>query len=137
MLDLGSGSGLVAIAAAKAEARTVSAAEVNRHGQAAIGLNARLNGVAIKVIEAEVMAGPVPDAEMILAGDVFYAPDVAARSEAFLRRCVAAGRTVLVGDPGRVDLPLERLTLIAQYPVTDFGDSPLGPKRSGRVYALT
>ena len=47
-----------------------------------------------------------------------------------------AGRTVLVGDPGRVDLPLERLTLIAEYRVTDFGDSPLGPKRSGRVYAL-
>lgn len=137
VLDLGAGSGLVAIAAARAGASRVTAAEINRHGLAAIGLNAALNGVVVETIAGDVMAGPVPDAEVILAGDVFYAPDVAARAEDFLRRSVAAGRTVLVGDPGRVDLPLERMSLIAEYPVTDFGDSPHGPKRSGRVYALT
>ena len=47
VLDLGAGSGLVGIAAAKAGASAVIAAEIDRNGVAAIGLNAAANGVAI------------------------------------------------------------------------------------------
>ncbi|WP_292247577.1 methyltransferase, partial [Mesorhizobium sp.] len=43
VLDLGAGSGLVGIAAAKAGARAVIAAEIDRNGIVALGLNAAAN----------------------------------------------------------------------------------------------
>ena len=49
VLDFGAGSGLVAIAAAKAGAASVLAAEIDHFAAAAIAANATLNGVAITV----------------------------------------------------------------------------------------
>src|SRR5580658_7931943 len=49
VLDLCSGSGMVAIAAAKAGAAAVVAAEIDPFAAAAIALNAPLNGVAITI----------------------------------------------------------------------------------------
>lgn len=121
VVDLGSGSGLVAVAAAKAGARSVLAVDVDCHAVAATGLNAALNGVAVATCLADLTDGPPPDADIVLAGDVFYAVDVAARTGPFLARCAAAGLTVLVGDPGRAFLPGERLSLCGQYDVEDFG----------------
>lgn len=54
VLDLGAGSGLVGIAAAKAGAREVIAAEIDRNGVAALGLNAAANGVVITVIADDI-----------------------------------------------------------------------------------
>ncbi len=122
VVDLGTGSGLVAIAAAKAGARAVVAADVDRHAVAAAGLNAALNGVAVATCRADLTDGPPPDADVVLAGDVFYAADVAAKTGAFLARCAAAGLEVLIGDPGRAFLPRDRLSPIAEYDVSDFGD---------------
>ncbi|CAG0953949.1 MAG: methyltransferase [Rhizobiaceae bacterium] len=122
VVDLGSGSGLVAIAAAKAGARAVLAADVDRHAVAAIGLNAALNGVAVATCRADLTDGPPPDADIVLAGDVFYAAEVAAKTGAYLAHCAAAGLAVFVGDPGRAYLPIERLSRCAEYDVSDFGD---------------
>lgn len=127
VLDLGSGSGLVAIAAARAGAAQVVAAELDPHARVAIACNAQLNGVVLTGIEGDPLDGDPPSADLLLAGDVFYAPEVAARVLPFLDRCVAAGIAVLVGDPWRAPLPLDRLTLLAEYSVRETGT----PKRAG------
>jgi predicted nicotinamide N-methyase len=123
VLDLGAGSGLVGIAAAKAGARQVTAAEIDRNGVAAIGLNAAANSVTITIVDKDITTGPPLAVDLVLAGDVFYGHEVALRIIPFLDRCLAAGIEVLVGDPRRTDLPLSRLRLLAEYQVPDFGDA--------------
>lgn len=116
VLDLGSGSGLVAIAAAQAGAAAVYATDLDPYARAATALNAGENGVAVTVIDAA-----DADVDLILAGDVFYGSDVAALSIRQLDAFRARGIDVLVGDPGRRDLPLHLLIELARYEVADFG----------------
>ena len=135
VLDLGAGSGLVAIAAAQAGA-VVSAAEIDPHGRAAIALNAAANGVAVSIIGIDVAGGAPVGLDLIAAGDVFYNTDVAALMLPFLLRCRDAGIAVLVGDPDRRDLPVDRLERVASYPVGDVGDARDKAERVGSVYRL-
>lgn len=136
VLDLGAGSGVVGIAAMKAGARSVVAAETDPLGAAAIGLNAQANGVLLSICRNDLTSDPigadVPDVEVVLAGDVFYSAPVARRMLAFLQHCRDAGLAVLVGDPGRADLPSGRLCLVARYDVPDVG----GQAVSSAVYTL-
>ncbi|MER9029304.1 MULTISPECIES: 50S ribosomal protein L11 methyltransferase [unclassified Mesorhizobium] len=134
VLDLGAGSGLVGIAAAKAGASAVIAAEIDRNGVAAIGLNALANGVEITIVDQDITTGPPPAVDLVLAGDVFYGREVALRMIPFLDRCLAAGIEVLVGDPRRADLPLSRLRLVAEYQVPDFGDAKGAAGRLSGVF---
>jgi predicted nicotinamide N-methyase len=136
VLDLGAGSGLVGIAAAKAGASAVMAAEIDRNGVAAIGLNAAANGVEITILDQDITTGLPPAVDVVLAGDVFYDREVALRVIPFLDRCLAAGIEVLVGDPRRVDLPLSRLRLLAEYQVPDFGDARGAETRPSGVFAF-
>jgi predicted nicotinamide N-methyase len=136
VLDLGAGSGLVGIAAAKAGAREVTAAEIDRNGIAALRLNAEANSVAIKVIGDDITAGPPPEVDMVLAGDVFYGEDVAWRVIPFFERCLAAGIDVLVGDPGRAWLPRARLCLLGEYQVPDVGGNGGGEPKPSGVFAF-
>ncbi|RWI88851.1 MAG: methyltransferase [Mesorhizobium sp.] len=136
VLDLGAGSGLVGIAAARAGAREVTAAEIDRNGIVALRLNAEANGVAIIIIGEDISAGPPPSVDVVLAGDVFYGQAVARRIVPFLDRCLAAGIEVLVGDPGRAWLPRRRLRLLGEYQVPDVGgNGGSAPKPSG-VFAF-
>ncbi|GGE07928.1 ribosomal protein L11 methyltransferase [Aureimonas endophytica] len=121
VLDLGAGSGLVAIAAAKAGAREVLAAEIDPYARAALALNARLNGVEIAVTAEDLLSGEPPAVDLVLAGDLFYAPDLAARVLAFLERAARGGAAVLIGDPWRAALPLARLRLLARYETAEVG----------------
>tara|TARA_R110002020_G_scaffold175238_1_gene367132 strand:- start:138 stop:767 length:630 start_codon:yes stop_codon:yes gene_type:complete len=135
VLDIGAGSGLVGIVAARADAQ-VQAAEIDANGQAAIALNAAANGVAITLCDID-LDGPAPgDIDLIAAGDVFYNAEVAALMLPFLQRCRSAGIDVLIGDPDRRDLPLDQLQLLASYPVSDVGDARDSAERIGRVYRL-
>ncbi|QKD06019.1 methyltransferase [Mesorhizobium loti R88b] len=134
VLDLGAGSGIVGIAAAKAGASAVIAAEIDRNGVAAIGLNAAANGVAITVVGSDITKGSPPAVDLVLAGDVFYGEDVANRVIPFLDRCLAAGIDVLVGDPGRTYLPRSRLRLLAEYQVPDFGDAKAAVQKPSSVF---
>jgi predicted nicotinamide N-methyase len=136
VLDLGAGSGLVAIAAALAGASAVSAAETDPYGLAAIALNAAANGVSVSMIGRDLTSGPAPPVDLLTVGDLFYERPLAERVEAFLDRCVAAGVEVLVGDPGRTYLPRPRLRLIAEYRVPDVGDVEGTVARPGAVYAF-
>jgi len=116
VLDVASGSGLVAIAAALAGAEAVTANDVDPYALAAIALNARANDVAVTTRPGDLLDGDGEDAEVVLAGDVFYANDMAERMLPFLQRAAARGARVLVGDPGRRSLPGEEMRIVASYP---------------------
>ena len=124
VLDLASGSGLVAIAAALAGARRVIANDIDPYAVAAITLNARANDVPGTVVPngEDLLAGAVsPDVDVLLAGDVFYSREMSVRMLAFLERAAAHGTDVLAGDPGRAYLPHGRLTEVAGYDVPMVG----------------
>lgn len=118
VLDLASGSGLVAVAAAVAGAATVTANDIDPYALAAIALNARANGVVVDVRGGDLLARDGGDAEVILAGDVFYGAELGARMLRFLQRAAARGAQILVGDPGRSHLPERWLEVVASYPVS-------------------
>ena len=123
VLDLGAGSGIVGIAAARSGARHVLAADVDPYAIAAVELNAAANGVAVSTVLGDLTTGTLPDVDVVLVGDLFYAADLAERVAAFLDRCLGAGMDVFVGDPGRASLPRARLEALAEYPGLDFGSS--------------
>ena len=130
-LDFASGSGLVAIAAARAGAAQVEANDIDGFALAAIALNAEANGVEV-LVRAGDLVGRDEGWEVVLAGDVSYERDMAARVTDWLERLARRGAEVLIGDPGRTYLPRERLEKIAEYnvPVTrELEDSEI--KRTG------
>jgi predicted nicotinamide N-methyase len=133
LLDLGAGSGLVAIAAAKAGAAAVIAAEVDAYAVAALRLNLALNTVSATILHEDLTGDEPPDVDLVLVGDLFYAADLATRVTAFLDRCVTRGVEVLVGDPWRAPLPLPRLTELARYDVAEAGPHTMRP---GGVFAF-
>ncbi|KAF0227939.1 MAG: hypothetical protein FD175_2333 [Beijerinckiaceae bacterium] len=120
VLDFASGSGLVAIAAMKAGARVVEAAEIDAYAIEAIGLNARANTVSIAASLGDIL-GEDRGWDVILAGDVCYEQGMAARVIGWLEGLQARGATVLIGDPGRSYLPKAKLTELATYMVPVVG----------------
>ena len=118
VLDLASGSGLVAIAAMKAGATSVIGYDIDAFARVAIGINAADNDVVVEARGDDLLGDAiVPDAQTILAGDIFYERDTAARAFAFLSAQAARGATVLIGDPGRSYLPKDKLRKLAEYKV--------------------
>ncbi len=116
VLDFASGSGLVAIAAKLAGAAHVLAADIDPWTKTAVALNAAENGVEIG-FTGENQIGLMVDAEVVLAGDVFYDRDFAAALVPWFTQLACEGKLVLVGDPGRSYLPKERLEQLAAYEV--------------------
>jgi predicted nicotinamide N-methyase len=116
VLDLATGSGLVAVAAARAGAHPVTANDVDPLSLAAAAANAVANDVAVRTVEGDLLDTD-DDHGVILAGDVFYSRQMAARVLPFLRRAARRGALVLVGDPGRAYLPTEGMIKQAAYDV--------------------
>ncbi|MBI3746952.1 MAG: methyltransferase [Chloroflexi bacterium] len=137
VFDLGSGSGLVAIAAARAGATDVTGADIDPFAGVAIGLNARANGQRVATVRRDVLDDdPADDIDVILVGDCWYEALLAERASAWLRRARARGIDVLIGDPGRPYLPLDELEELATYEVrttTELEDMAL---KQARVYRL-
>jgi predicted nicotinamide N-methyase len=119
VLDVASGTGLVAIAAKLAGARCVSANEIDPFALEAILLNAQANGVEVAV-RAGSLIGLDEGWEVVLAGDISYERDMAAAMTDWLAGLAGRGARVLIGDPGRSYLARDRLVEIADYrvPVT-------------------
>jgi predicted nicotinamide N-methyase len=115
VLDFGAGSGLIAIAAAKAGAASVLAAEIDQFAGAAISANATLNDVEIAVQTADLLGTANSRWDVVTAGDVCYERPMAERAMAWLRMLAARGTLVLLGDPGRAYLPAEGLIERARY----------------------
>ena len=116
VLDFASGSGLVGIAAVMAGAREVTASDIDPWTETAIRLNAGANHVSLGFTGADLI-GRAVDADIVLAGDVFYDRAFADALVPWFERLAAEGKTVLVGDPGRSYLPRERLEYRAVYQV--------------------
>ena len=118
VIDFASGSGLVAIAAAQAGAKAVTASDLDPFAVAAIRLNAAANGVAelIEPVSGNLL-GTEPEIDLVLAADIFYERDLAEAVTAWLFGLQARGVQVLIGDPGRTYLPRDRLDCLATYAV--------------------
>jgi len=118
VVDFASGSGLVAIAAARAGARHVVASDLDPYAMAAIQLNAAANGVGDRIAAvSDNLLVTDPQVDLVLAADVFYERDLAEAVIAWLVGLQARGVTVLIGDPGRTYLPRNRLDCLATYAV--------------------
>ncbi len=116
VLDFAAGSGLVGLAAAKAGASDVVAADIDPFSSAAIALNAAANGLSL-ASTADDLVGMDDGWDVVLAGDIFYQRDIAERIVPWFAALAARGADVLVGDPGRAYLPRDRLDRLAAYDV--------------------
>jgi predicted nicotinamide N-methyase len=120
VIDVASGSGLVAIAAALAGAAAVTAYDIDPLAAAAIAVNAEANGVAVAAVCADVLSDqdlPAPGTDLVLVADAFYEQDLAAQVLRFAERASDRGAAVLAGDFGRRYLPRTRLAPLASYDV--------------------
>jgi len=121
VLDFAAGSALCGIAAAKAGAAHVVANDIDPLAAVATSFNADLNGVTVEPNVANLMTQDSgfdrADYDVVLVGDIFYAPELAAHALTFLDGCRAGGCDVLIGDPGRIDLPLDHLVKVSSHTV--------------------
>ncbi|WP_081427069.1 class I SAM-dependent methyltransferase [Sorangium cellulosum] len=137
VLDLAAGGGVVAIAAVRAGAAHVSAADIDPFAAAALRLNAALNGVALDVIAEDLTASAAGGAwDVIVAGDVCYERAMVDRVLPWLRCQARDGAAVLVGDPGRSYCPAEGVEEIARYLVPTSLDLEGREQRETRVLRL-
>jgi predicted nicotinamide N-methyase len=132
VLDLGAGSGLVAVAAALAGARSVIASDPDPYSAAAVAVNAGTNGVGPFAVVGDLLDDEPPEVDVVLAGDVCYDRVMTERVLPFLGQAWLRGAAVLLGDPGRRYVPREGLLAAAEYDVPD-GD---GPVRRTTVWRL-
>jgi predicted nicotinamide N-methyase len=135
VLDLGAGGGLVGTAALKLGAASVLASDIDPIARQVAQMNASLNDVTLTPC-GDLTEGKPPDVDLILVGDLFYAPDLATRVLPFLQRAAGQGIMVLVGDIGRADLPVQACQTLSIYPVRDVGDTPATALHKGRVLLL-
>ncbi len=133
VLDLGAGSGLVGIAAAKAGARSVLSADIDAYAEAAIVLNAKANGVSIATTTDDRIGGDGAW-DVILVGDLCYERPIAERLLTWLR---ARQGVALIGDPGRSYFPKSGVERLALYQVTFTRDLEDREIRETGVYRLT
>ncbi len=119
VLDFASGSGLVAIAAAKGGASRVEACDIDEFAAAAMVLHAEANSVVL-ALRIENLVGRDEGWDVVLAGDVSYERDMAQAVTDWLQSLARRGALVLIGDPGRSYLAREKLESLAEYrvPVT-------------------
>lgn len=136
VLDVGAGSGLAAIAAAKCGAGAVIAADTDAMAAAAIALNAAANGVQVTIAAGDPTAGADAAHDLILVGDMCYERPLAEKLVAWLGRSAAKGAEVLLGDPGRAYLPRRGLTALARYDVPTPLDLEDRPVRETVVWRL-
>ncbi|WP_250038112.1 class I SAM-dependent methyltransferase [Paractinoplanes maris] len=136
VLDLATGSGLVAVAAARAGAEPVTANDIDPYSLAAAEANAVVNGVEVRLLEADILDSD-ESYGVVLAGDVFYSREMAGRVLPFLRRAAGRGSLVLVGDPGRAYLPDSGLIERAVYDIPVPVSLESVDTRRTRVWQLT
>jgi len=136
VLDFGSGSGLVAIAAAKAGAERVMAADIDDFAQATIKLNAAANAAIVSTTTADLI-GSDGNWRIILVGDMCYERPLAERLLAWLSDRARHGASILLGDPGRSYFPKDGVAKLATYRVQTMRDLEDREIRETSVYELS
>jgi predicted nicotinamide N-methyase len=120
VLDLGAGSGLVAIAALRAGAARVVASEVDPYGRAAVTANVEDNGGGPLIVTGDLLdEEPDGGIDVVLAGDVCYDREMSERVLPFLGKAWLGGAAVYLGDPGRPYVPKDGLVEVATFDVAD------------------
>ena len=137
VLDFAAGSGLQGIAAARAGAAAVEAAEIDAFAAAAIRLNAALNGVEMAVTERDLIGARAGPWDVVLAGDVCYERPMAETVWAWLRALAGDGVLVLLGDPGRTYLPKSGLERVIAYAVETSRELEDSDVRNAVVWRVT
>jgi predicted nicotinamide N-methyase len=137
VLDVASGSGLAAIAAAKAGAASVLAGDVDVNAVTAVRINAAANDAAVTARIFDLAEEDTTEAQVILAADVFYQRELAQLALGFLREASQSGADVLVADPGRSFLPATALTPLVSYEVPVLSVIEETPVKTVTVYRLT
>ena len=133
--DIGCGGGIVAIAAARAGATSVRALDLEVFAIEACRLNAEANGVALELEEADPI-GTDGGWDVVLVGDLWYEPELAARMAPWLRVLAVRGAVVLTGDPGRAHLPITGLEELGRYEVPTVEDLENVTTKTVRVLRL-
>jgi predicted nicotinamide N-methyase len=137
VLDLAAGSGLVGIAAIRAEAASALCADIDPFCAAAVTLNAGANSVTLAFTDTDLLDIPAPDVEVICAGDVFYEQPMAGRVLAWLTEAARRGTRVLVGDPLRTYFPKQGFDLLAEYAVPTTRELEDDAVKRTRVWTLS
>lgn len=135
VLDFAAGCGIAAIAAARAGAARVEAAEIDPLAAAACRLNAALNGVAVQAVAADPV-GTDAGWQTVLAGDVCYEAPMARRVLSWLGDLAARGAAVWLADPGRAYLPAAGLEGVACYRVPTSFELEDRPVREVTVFRV-
>lgn len=137
VLDLATGSGLVALAAWKCGARHVTASDIDTVALAAASLNAERNEASLELVADDVTREPWGTAgDVILAGDVFYEESAATGFSRWLEDAADRGLDVFVGDPQRAYLP-GHYALCATYDVTVSADVEGRERVRSSVFRVT
>jgi predicted nicotinamide N-methyase len=136
VLDLACGCGVAAIAAAMCGARPSLGNDIDAMCEAACAVNAELNGVDVGWMGGDLVSGPPPEVDVILAGDVFYEKPMAEAFLGFLARCRDAGIDVIVGDPGRSYFPRQGLVQLAEYEIATTMELESAMAKRTRVWRL-
>ncbi len=135
VLDLGTGSGLCALVAARLGAESVRAVDTDPLARAAVTVNAQANDLHVNVRSGDPLAVSPPIVDVVLAGDVCYEETMAARMLAWLERAAENGSDVLLGDPGRRYLP-RHLERVASYRIRTTRELEEAELKESAVYAL-
>lgn len=134
VLDVGSGSGLCAIAAAKAGARSVQVSDIDRHACMAVMVNAHVNGVHLSATCSDLIGSSGDQWDVVLAADLWYERFLALRMTTWLKLLSQSGVKVFLGDLGRAFLPRQGLRELAQYTVPDAQGQKQGGMSLARVF---
>jgi predicted nicotinamide N-methyase len=136
VLDFGAGCGVVGIAAKRAGARQVLAADIDPLSAVAVGINAKLNGVKVETTTRDLIGEKVADFDAVLLGDMFYESDLAGRAQSWLTDAVAGEVRVLMGDPQRGHGEPGRWTRLATYKAPADVDGDGSRLQQSAVYTL-
>ncbi|MEQ8747217.1 50S ribosomal protein L11 methyltransferase [Pyruvatibacter sp.] len=134
VVDFASGSAIAAIAAMKAGAVSVLAADIDPLAATAARMNASANGVAVETCTDDLVGTPLDAWDVIIAGDICYEQSVAERVGDWLQAEAHAGRDVLIGDPGRTFLPRTHLEPVIGYSVKSSRELDDTDVRNARVW---
>ncbi|MCR6660460.1 MAG: 50S ribosomal protein L11 methyltransferase [Asticcacaulis sp.] len=136
VLDIACGSGLVGIAARLVGAESVLCNDIDPYTEAAVGLNASLNGVELAFTGADLLAGPAPDVDLILAGDICYEKPMTDAMLTYFRRAALHKIEVYIGDPHRTYFPKTGLTRLADYDILTNADIEEAAVKPASVWKL-
>jgi predicted nicotinamide N-methyase len=136
VLDFAAGCGLAALAAIKAGAAWVEAAEIDPLAIAAIKLNAAENRLVVETLAQDVV-GQNGAWDIILCGDICYEAPMTRHVLPWLAGMAALGKQVWIADPGRAYLPRAGLRQIAEYQIATSLELEDRLVRCTRVFNLT